>query len=93
MLGVVGLGALFLGSLLSSFVLISALDFLGMGVPPPSPSLGSMIREGMMMLQMSSTEVIRAGLALCACASALYTATDALIGFFSTKDAIARLNE
>ncbi len=93
MLGVVGLGALFLGSLLGGFALVSALDFLGLGAPPPFASLGRIAQESIMMLRAGSTAAIRAMQVLCACALALYTATDALIGFFRTKDVIARLNE
>jgi ABC-type dipeptide/oligopeptide/nickel transport system permease subunit len=33
------------------------------------------------------------GLALWACAFAVYTAADALVGFFGTKEALVRLNE
>jgi peptide/nickel transport system permease protein len=93
MLGLVGLGVLFLGSLFGSLGLFSALDFLGLGAPPPLPSLGGLMRDGMMMLGRGSSEAVPAGLVLWACAFALYTATDALVGFFYTKDAMARLNE
>jgi ABC-type dipeptide/oligopeptide/nickel transport system permease subunit len=93
MLGIVGLGVLFLGSLFGSLGLLSALDFLGLGAQPPLPSLGGLVQAGMMTFGRGGSEAVPAGLALWACAFALYTATDALIGFFYTKDAMARLNE
>ena len=46
-----------------------------------------------MMLFRGSKESILPALVLWACAFALYTGADALIGFFSTKDVMARLNE
>ncbi|MBU0704752.1 MAG: hypothetical protein KKC18_12900 [Chloroflexi bacterium] len=93
MLGVVGPGALFLGSLFGGLVLLSALNFIGLGVQPPTPSLGGAIQEGMRMLRGGAVGATRAGVVLWACAFALYTAADALVGFFHTKDVMARLNE
>ena len=93
MLGLVGLGALFLGSLFGGLTLISALDFVGLGTPPPTPALGSLLSEGTMMLVRNPTLALAAGAVLWACALALFTAADALVGFFYTKGAMARLNE
>jgi ABC-type dipeptide/oligopeptide/nickel transport system permease subunit len=92
-LGTAGLGALFLGSLFGGLSLIAAMDFLGLGVPPPTPTLASLLYEGMMLLRMNPTPVIAAGFVLWVCAFALYTAADALIGSFHTKDAMSKLNE
>jgi peptide/nickel transport system permease protein len=93
MLGLVGLGALFLGSLFGGLVLVSALDFMGLGTPPPTPTLGTLLSEGMRMLRAGSTQMIRTGIVLWACTFAFYTAADALVGYFHSKDAMARLNE
>lgn len=92
-LGVVGLGALFLGSLFGGLVLLSALDFLGLGTPPPLPSLGGSVRDGMMIFFRGPSEAVPAGPVLWGCAFALYAAADPLIGFFHTKGAMARFNE
>ncbi len=92
-LGLAGLGGGFLGLLFAAFWLIEALGWLGVGIVPPQPSLGSMLRNASQYLMMQPTGVFTPGIVLWLCAFALYTAADALIGFFHSKEVMVRLNE
>jgi hypothetical protein len=91
--GLVGAVALFLATLFAALLLQAAMDFLGLGVQPPIPSLGAMLADGMTTLAISPAGVLAPGLALWLCAFGLFVAADALVGYFSRKDVVARLNE
>lgn len=91
--GVVGTGALFLGSLFAGLCLVAALDYLGFGVRPPYPSLGNIIANATAYIFHTRRIVYYPGLVLWVCMFVFYTAADALVGYFHTKEAIVRLNE
>jgi peptide/nickel transport system permease protein len=88
-----GPGIVFLGSLFGGFWIASSLDFMGFGIAPPTPSLGRMIGSLFVFLYQGTPTVLYVIAALWLCAFALYTAADALVGFFWTKEPLARLNE
>jgi len=92
-LGLAGPGVLFVGTLFAGLGLVAALDFLGFGVQPPTPSLGAVLSEALRLLPISPHGLWVAGAALGACAFACFTAADALVGLFYSKEPLARLNE
>lgn len=92
-LGLGGLGGLFLGTLFAAFGLVAGLDFLGLGLQPPAPTLGGLLANALQFLGRGPQMLLRAGVVLWLCAFALYTAADGVIGFFDTKAALVRLNE
>jgi ABC-type dipeptide/oligopeptide/nickel transport system permease subunit len=92
-LGLAGSGVLLLGTLFAGLGLVTALDFLGFGVQPPTPSLGSVLGEALRLLPTSPHVLLAGGAVLGACACACFTAADALVGLFSSKEPLARLNE
>ncbi len=79
-LGLIGLGALFLGSLFAGFWLVMALPGTQFAL-----GLGEILFGGRAKIEMLVPIWI--------CAFVLYTAADALIGFFDSKEAMARFNE
>jgi ABC-type dipeptide/oligopeptide/nickel transport system permease component/ABC-type dipeptide/oligopeptide/nickel transport system permease subunit len=87
-LGLAGTGALLLGTAYAGFGLITSLEFLGLGTRPPLPTLGGLATPGMLL-----GGGLVAIVALWACSLSLYVAADALIGFFGSKEVLARLNE
>jgi hypothetical protein len=92
-LGLAGPGVLLVGTLFAGLGLVAALDFLGFGVQPPTPSLGTVLSEAFRLLPISPHGLWVAGAALGACAFACFTAADALVGLFYSKEPLARLNE
>jgi len=88
-----GLGALAMSTLFAGFTLIAALDFVGLGVQPPTASLGSMLSQARQMLRVSPGVAFAPGIVLWACAMAFYLAADALTGYFNSKEPLARMNE
>jgi peptide/nickel transport system permease protein len=88
-----GLGALFLAAFYGAIPLILGLDFIGLGARPPAATLGGIIAEAMQRMLVENTGLWIACLAVGICALALYTAADALVGFFNSKDALLHLNE
>ncbi len=93
MLGTSGLGGLFLGTLFAAICLVATLEFLGFGTPPPQPSLGGVLSEGVNRMVAEPGSVQAAAIILWACAFPCYLAADALVGFFGSKEALVRLNE
>jgi ABC-type dipeptide/oligopeptide/nickel transport system permease component/ABC-type dipeptide/oligopeptide/nickel transport system permease subunit len=89
----IGLAALFLSSLFAGFGLITSLDFLGYGTPPPTPTLGSILGGMEQYLAIMPSSIISAGVAIWICALVFYTAADAIAGFFNSKEMMAQLNE
>ena len=88
----VGLSALFLGTLFISFSAVVTLEYMGLGAQPPLPTLGALLQNGQRVVltnpqQIWSIAVIVAGYTL-----AFYTAADALLDAFNTKGAMADLN-
>ena len=88
-----GPGVLLLGGLFAGFGLVTALDLVGWGVQPPLPTLGGMVGEATRLLTVRPEGALAPGIAIWVCAFAFYTAADALVGFFYSKEALARLNE
>ncbi len=88
-----GPAALLLASLFAGFSLLAVVDWLGMGILPPLPSLGNMLNEAWADFWLRPAALLAPGLALWACTLALYTAGDALLGYFASKEPLARLNE
>lgn len=87
-----GLGALWLGSLFAALSLLAGLDFMGLGVRPPLPSLGGLLQEMLLTLFMGDLGLAIPAVVLGVCAIALYIAADALIGFFNSKEVMAKFN-
>jgi peptide/nickel transport system permease protein len=92
-LGAAGSGSLFLGLLFAAIGLTATLEFLGLGTPPPEPSLGAILNEGLTRMAADPSAVQAAAVVLWLCAFPCYTAADALAGFFYSKEALVRLNE
>jgi ABC-type dipeptide/oligopeptide/nickel transport system permease subunit len=82
-----------LGGLFAGFWFVTMLDFLGLGIRPPNPTLGGMMMDGVRMLTVRPETMLAPGIALWVCAFAFYTAADALVGFFHSKEPLARLME
>ncbi|MBN1937878.1 MAG: hypothetical protein JW934_24705 [Anaerolineae bacterium] len=88
-----GIGALLIGALFAATQLLVSVDFLGLGVSPPTPSFGMMLSEMTMALRAQSGSVPIVCIILGICTVTFYTAADALIGFFDSKEPMARFNE
>jgi len=86
-----GLGALFLGTALAALSPIALNNFFGLGVRAPAPELGLLVLEGGIALRSYPLQLLAPGLALWACAVALYVAADALSDDFS-PEVLAHLN-
>jgi ABC-type antimicrobial peptide transport system permease subunit len=92
-IGLAGSGGLLLGTLFAGLGLGTALEYLGFGVRSPYPTLGGMLTEATRYLTTRLEIVLAPGIAIWVCAFAFYTAADVLVGFFYSKEALARLNE
>jgi len=92
-LGLFGSGALLLGVMFSGLGLVVAVDFLGLGIQPPQPTLGGVLADLRSFLALQQTGLFAAGYTLVVCAAAFYLSADALAGFFHSKEPLARLNE
>ncbi len=92
-LGLAGTALLLLGAILGGVWLMTALDVVGMGLRPPTATLGNMLGENMRMLQAFALPALLPIAALAACALPLYLAIDVLLGYFTSKEPLARLNE
>lgn len=93
MLALIGPGALLLATMFAGLWVVAALDFLGLGTPPPIPTLSGVLGETLVGLHADSARALAPGVTLWICSFTFYTAADALIGYFHTKDALARMNE
>lgn len=80
---------LVVGSLMFAVVIIaeSALSFLGIGTPPPTPSWGAMLSEGTTYMEIAPWIVIFPGGALTVAVLAFNLLGDALRDFFDPKQA------
>lgn len=92
-LGLFGSGALLLGMVFAGFGLVIAVDFLGLGIQPPQPSFGNVLSDQVRYLASLPAGLYAAGYAIWGCAAAFYLSADALVGFFNSKEPLARLNE
>jgi len=93
LLSLVGAAALLLGMMFAGFGLITSVDFLGLGIQPPQPSLGNVLTDQRMYLTTQPAGLFAAGYTLWLCAVAFYMSADALVGYFYSKEPLARLNE
>jgi ABC-type dipeptide/oligopeptide/nickel transport system permease subunit len=85
--------ALMLSGIFSVFWLVTLLEMLGLGVwPPPAPTLGGMFVDAMAAVRLRPEFIYLVGGLTAVCSFCLYTAADALIGFFPTKQVMARFN-
>jgi peptide/nickel transport system permease protein len=89
---VAAMGALFLGTLFAGLGLVASVDFLGGGTLPPTPSLGTVMRDSMQMRRLGASGMLAPLALLWLCSFAFYTAADALVGFFPTKEPLTHLN-
>ena len=74
----------------TALVAESTLSFLGLGVPPPSPSWGGMLQEGRQFLEVAPWLVIFPGLALSATALSFAVVGDSLRDFLDPRVASRR---
>ncbi|RME06562.1 MAG: hypothetical protein D6803_06185, partial [Anaerolineae bacterium] len=88
-LGLIGLGALFLCASFAALWLVAGIDFLGFG----ARSLGSVLSGTVRTMPHSPRGLLASGGVLWLSAFAMYAAADALIGFFHSKEVMARMNE
>lgn len=88
-----GIAAVFLASMFVAVQIGAALDFLGFGIQPPTPSLGTMLSRILDYLFVNPALGWWPALALWGIGFSLYTAADALIGYFPTKEVMPRLNQ
>ncbi len=96
--GIAGVSALFAAIMFAGYGALIMLGYLGFDVPPAvAPSdpvaLGSMLLEAQTALRVRPEMVTVSGVAIWVAAFAFYTAADALVGFFNSKEALVRLNE
>jgi ABC-type dipeptide/oligopeptide/nickel transport system permease subunit len=62
-------------------------------VNPPQPTLGYVLSSAAISMRARPEGLLASGGAIWACALAFYSAADALVGFFHSKEALVRLNE
>lgn len=89
----IGSGALLLGMIFAALGLVAAVDFMGIGIQPPQPSIGTIIADTLSIMTAHPTGLFAAGGVLWACSAAFYLSADALVGFFDSKEPLSRLNE
>lgn len=78
------------GFVSTALVAESSLSFLGLGVPPPSPSWGGMLQEGRQFLEAAPWLVIFPGLALSVTALSFVAVGDALRDVLDPRVALRR---
>ncbi|MBN1179282.1 MAG: ABC transporter permease subunit [Anaerolineae bacterium] len=81
----------FLGALFIAAWAIPTVEHLGLGAQPPASSLGSVLQDIFRVFDVNPG-ILAAIVVLWASGLAFYVATEALVGFFNGKDALARLN-
>jgi peptide/nickel transport system permease protein len=87
-----GLAALLLAGWFMAFWLGAALDFLGLGVAPPTPSLGLAFSTGFRFIFEAPHAAWVPAVLLWLCAVCLFTAADVVLGRFANKQAMVQLN-
>jgi hypothetical protein len=88
-----GLAALFLGSLFYGFGLVISLGFLGLAVQAPTPDLGGIVLVLFRFIVKSPGGLLYPAAVIWICTFAFYIATDAMLGYFNSKQPLTRLNE
>lgn len=90
---VIGAGAVLVAGAYVALALDISLGFLGYGLPELIPSLGNVLFSILRFPFRTDATMIWVVLLVLTCAVSLYLAADALIGYFTTKETMARLNE
>lgn len=92
---IVGLLAVGLGSLYAALVFGASLDFVGLGVRPPEPTLGLMLSRGVQMMFRARYLVLVPGIALIILLYPLYLAANVLMDVLDsrTKDVLTEFNK
>jgi peptide/nickel transport system permease protein len=85
--------ALAFGALFAGLGLVVGLEYLGLGTLPPTPSLGGELAQALRFARQSGAWLLAVAAAISTCALALYAAADALLGFWPSREALARLHE
>jgi ABC-type dipeptide/oligopeptide/nickel transport system permease component/ABC-type dipeptide/oligopeptide/nickel transport system permease subunit len=88
-----GSAAVLLGALLAGIWAVPAIEFLGYIQRPPTPSLGGMLGSNLMMILRDPQGLLIAAVFLWISGSTFYLAADGMVGFFNSKEPLARLNE
>jgi ABC-type dipeptide/oligopeptide/nickel transport system permease subunit len=88
-----GAGAIFLAGLYAALAVEISLGFLGISLPVPVSTLGSVLGGSLRFLLQSEAGAMWVIVLILVCAVSLYLAADALIGYFTTKETMARLSE
>jgi ABC-type dipeptide/oligopeptide/nickel transport system permease subunit len=86
-----GLAVLFLAGLYAAFGWFTTVGVMGMGVPPPTPEMGVIIGESRLFLIQGQGSFTYPALIVWGCAFAFYTAADALVGYFNSKQPLGWL--
>lgn len=84
--------ALWLGGLYLGFWLVLALDFLGLGTPPPTPSLGALLAESLAQALAQPVGLLAPVLVAWAAAVAIYLALSAVLARRAVGPLQAHLN-
>jgi peptide/nickel transport system permease protein len=92
---VVGLLAVGLGLFYAAVLLGASLDFIGLGVRPPEPTLGSMLGSGIQMLFQARYLVLIPGITLIVLLYPFYLTTNVLMDVLDlrTKDVLTEFNK
>jgi peptide/nickel transport system permease protein len=89
----IGDGAVLVAGIYAALATEISLSFLGIGLPEPTPTLGKVLSGSLRFLLQSEAGIMWVIVLILLCAASLYFAADALIGYFTTKETMARLNE
>ena len=87
------LAGIFLLALFHGFVALLAVEYLGFGPPPPSPSLGLLLQESQQHLLAAPGAAAALVAILGALAFSLYTAAAAVSDFVDSRRPLVRFNE
>jgi len=92
---IVGLIAVGLGSLYAALVFSASLDFVGLGVAPPDPTLGMMLGRGMQMMLQARYLILIPGIAFIVLLYPLYLSANVLMDVLDlkTKDVLTEFNK
>jgi peptide/nickel transport system permease protein len=80
-----GFAGVFLAAVWAGLWLVTALEFVGFGVRPPTPSLGGLLTEGLATAAQQPAALVAPSLVVWLCAVALYAAAVAILGILWGK--------
>ncbi len=87
------LAALFLLALFNAFVVLLALEYLGFGPLPPTPSLGQMLQESQQHLRVAPAATSALLVVIGITAFALFTSAAGVSGFVDSRRPLVDMNE